>query len=47
MKKSSTVQILAQPTELEEIFLYELCKQNWLTISISSVLGEEIILSLQ
>jgi hypothetical protein len=47
MKKSSTVQFLHQPTEIEEIFLYELCKQNWLTISISTLLGEELILSLQ
>ena len=47
MKKTSTVQFFSIPSEIEEIFLYELCKQNWLTISISSVLGEEIILSLQ
>lgn len=47
MKIFSTAQFLPQSTELEEIFLYELCKQNWLTISISTILSEEIILSLQ
>lgn len=47
MKKYSTAQNFQEPTELEEIFFYELCKQNWLTISISSILNEEIILSLQ
>ncbi|MEJ2506291.1 MAG: hypothetical protein P8Y81_08515 [Ignavibacteriaceae bacterium] len=47
MKKSSTAQFILRPTELEEIFLYELCKQNWLTISISTLLSEELIISLQ
>jgi|GEM_PF-5908321 len=47
MKKKSTTQYLLIPTELEEILLHEICRQNWLTISISSVLDEEIILSLQ
>ncbi|GBD86749.1 hypothetical protein BMS3Abin03_00673 [bacterium BMS3Abin03] len=31
----------------EEIFLLELRNQNWLSVLISMVLGEEIFLSLQ
>jgi len=47
MKKISTNQFEVIPTKTEEMFLEELRKQNWLFISTSTVLKEEIFLSLQ
>ena len=47
MKKTSTNQFEVIPTKTEEMFLEELRKQNWLFISTSTVLNEEIFLSLQ
>ena len=45
MKKSSTYRQL-NPAQLEEMLLDEIRKQNWLRITISKVLNEEILLSI-
>ena len=43
----STFRFHLNRTELQELFLDELRKQNWFNISVSSVLSEELILSIQ
>jgi len=45
MYRISTFRFHQNPTELEELFLEELRKQNWFSISISSILCEELFLS--
>lgn len=47
MKRTYTVQFYLNLVKLEEMFLDELRKQNWLSISVSNVLGEELFISLQ
>ncbi len=47
MKRTYTVQFYLNSAKLEEMFLDELRKQNWLSISVSNVLGEELFISLQ
>ncbi|UCH65550.1 MAG: hypothetical protein JSW63_13250 [Ignavibacterium sp.] len=47
MKKSSTSRIQLNPAQIEELLLDEIRKQNWLRITISKVLNEEILLSIQ
>ena len=47
MKKSSTYRLQLNAAQLEELLLDEIRKQNWLRISISKVLNEEILLSIQ
>ena len=47
MKRTYTVQFYLNLVKLEEMFLDELRKQNWLSISVSNVLCEEIFISLQ
>ena len=47
MKKSSTFRLQLNAARLEELLLDEIRKQNWLRISISKVLNEEILLSIQ
>ncbi|MCZ6702089.1 MAG: hypothetical protein O6940_03510 [Ignavibacteria bacterium] len=47
MKRTYTVQFYLNPVKSEEMFLEELRKQNWLFISVSNVLGEELFISLQ
>jgi len=43
----STFRFHLNHTELQELFLNELRKQNWFNISVSIVLSEELILSIQ
>jgi hypothetical protein len=47
MKKSSTDRFRLNSAQLEEMLLDEIRKQNWLRITISKVLNEEILLSIQ
>lgn len=47
MKRTYTVQFYLNLVKLEEMFLDELRKQNWLSISVSNVLDEELFISLQ
>jgi hypothetical protein len=47
MKITSTFRYHLTHSKLEEIFLEELRKQNWFTISISKILREELFLSMQ
>ncbi len=47
MKRTYTVQFYLNPVKSEEMFLDELRKQNWLSIAVSNVLGEELFISLQ
>ncbi len=47
MKRTYTVQFYLNSAKLEEMFLDELRRQNWLSISVSNVLCEEIFISLQ
>jgi len=46
MKNSSTNKFLLHSAQLEELLLDEIRKQNWLRITISKVLNEEILLSI-
>jgi hypothetical protein len=46
MKNSSTNKFLLNSAQLEELLLDEIRKQNWLRITISKVLNEEILLSI-
>lgn len=47
MKRTYTVQFYLNAAKSEEMFLDELRKQNWLSISVCNVLGEELFISLQ
>ena len=47
MKKSSTYRLQLNAAQLEELLLDEIRKQNWLRISVSKILREEILLSIQ
>lgn len=47
MNPISTFRFHLNLAELQELLLEELRKQNWFDISVSSVLSEELILSIQ
>jgi len=47
MKKSSTDRLQLNAAQIEELLLDEIRKQNWLRITISKVLNEEILLTIQ
>ena len=47
MKNSSTYRSKLNSAQLEEMMLDEIRKQNWLRITISKVLNEEFLLSIQ
>ena len=47
MKKLSTDRLQLNAAQIEELLLDEIRKQNWIRITISKVLNEEILLSIQ
>lgn len=47
MKKSSTYRFQLNAAQIEELLLDEIRKQNWIRISVSKILNEEILLSIQ
>ena len=47
MKKSSTYRLQLNAAQIEELLLDEIRKQNWIRISVSKILREEILLSIQ
>ena len=47
MKKLSTNRLQLNAAQIEELLLDEIRKQNWIRISVSKILREEILLSIQ